>query len=110
MWCVAPLLHAKVPPPRALSPIGNGLALVEVEIETESSVVLISSNASFVRQLLGKDVGEPIAFLLAFPFSFVALVVGSLCSGPGWLAACRPIVRFPGRSSLTFAVTTLGLR
>lgn len=104
---MAPLLHAEVPPTSALGAVCSGLTLVEVEIKTKSSVVLISPNAPFVCQLLGENVRRPVALLLAFSFALVPL--GALLPSPRWLAWWWPIVRVSGRRRLALVVTTFGL-
>ena len=85
---MAPRLHAEVPPTRALGAVCSSLTLVQVEIKTKPSVVLVSPNAPFVCQLLGENVCRPVALLFAFSFALVPFVVGALLPGPeGWLGS-----------------------
>ena len=60
-----PLLHTEMPSAIALCSMCCFLTLVEIEVETQPSIVIIHSSTSFVLQLGRQDVGD----LLAFSFS-----------------------------------------
>lgn len=85
----------EVPPTGTLGAVCNGLTLVEVEIKTKPSVVLVGPNAPLVRQLLGENIREPVALLLAFSFALVPFGVGALRPRPRRLAGCWTIVSVP---------------
>ena len=51
MWCVAPLLHAKVPTAVAFGPSGRLLALVQVEVEVKPAVMIVHPNTALVLKL-----------------------------------------------------------
>ena len=65
---MAPLLHAQMKTSLALCSICSGLAAVHVKVEAQASVVVIHSDATFVLQLLRKDVGSLLVLALAFAF------------------------------------------
>ena len=70
MWSVATLLHAKVPSTAALRSVGCILALVQIEIETHATVVVIHANTSFVLELCRENVGCAFSFAFSLSTSF----------------------------------------
>ena len=75
MRSMATLLHTQVPSTIAFGSMRSILTLVEIEVETQPSVVIIRSNTSFVLQLGRQDVCHLFPFSLSFALSFGALVI-----------------------------------
>ena len=73
---MATLLHTQVPSTIAFGSMCSVLALVEVKVETQPSIVIIRSNAALVLQLGRQDVRH----LFPFSFSFGALVIRLTCT------------------------------
>ena len=70
MWSMASLFHAEMPTTTALSSIGCFLALVQIEIETHATVVVIHANTSFVLELCRENVGCAFSFAFSLSTSF----------------------------------------
>ena len=68
MGRTASFLHTQVEPSLALCSIGCCLTSIHVEVEAQTSVVVIDSHTILVLQFLWKDVGHP--FVLPFGFAF----------------------------------------
>ena len=74
------LLHTQVPTTAAFSTIGGVLALVQIEVETHTPIVVVHADATLVLKLSRQEIRCP----PAFPFGLSTTV----CIGVSiWLTA-----------------------